>query len=274
MAVKNDFGHESRVLEREPCPRAKQRTQGRLARCRCASPGRRRQGGRDEETLWDHRKGRHPLPHLHDHLPHQLPECLAERPSHLSPPRTRGERDRRTELATCCGLFDLEHLGEPTAAGMAPCEVAGDVGTVSRDLRTGQPHQKIHLVLYSLAPEQLSHAIGVRGPLTRGALVEEAQRAPAIRASAHVLFGLATLVGRRAVALGLLGDRIEQDRDRLVVIHRTSISLVARNRARAPGLGVRPVDARRTRDVSAARRDVIPSLPARQARSARASGSA
>ena len=164
---------------------------------------------------------------------------------------------------------------------MAPCEVAGDVGTVSRDLRTGQPHQKIHLVLYSLAPEQLSHAIGVRGPLTRGALVEEAQRAPAIRASAHVLFGLATLVGRRAVDLGLLGDRIEQDRDRLVVVHRATVPLAVRGHAPAPGMGFRPVDARATANVSAGPpgvatwRNLIAWIPpARRARSAGPCGGA
>ena len=251
LSVQDHLRHQSRILERQPCARAQRRTQCRVARRR--SPARhRRQGGREEKARRGGRKRGHPLPHLHDRSPHQLADSLAQRPRHLPPRRTHGDRDRGAELATRCGLLDLEHLREPTAAGLAPRKVVGDVRMLRRHLGCGQPDQKIHRVLHPLAAEQLAHAVRMRRPLARRAFVEEAHHGPAIRAPAHMLFRLAALIRGRTVAHGLLGDRVEQDRDRLVVIHGIGISVVARGHARGPVLGFRRVDARRTGDVSGA----------------------
>src|SRR5206468_916477 len=81
---------------------------GGLARGRRASPCRRRcQDRREEKALRRYRKDRPALPHLHDRLPHQLPDRFAERARSLSPAPARREYDGRSEFATGYGVLHL-----------------------------------------------------------------------------------------------------------------------------------------------------------------------
>ena len=118
--------------------------------------------------------------------------------------------------------------------------IVSSPGKRARDLtymnRTALRSKQRHVAVGLVQDDRLPHGVHLE---------------PAIVAAAQVVLGLAALVGRRTGPSGLLCDCIEQDRDRLVVVHCITVRLGPRDRVQAPRGGFCPVDGRPTLNVSA-----------------------